>query len=92
VANGNRTCTPADPIVAAANIPQWASLASPTLGIAQIDQYPNQDRGGTERAKFTFVRASIPAALQPFLLSYLDQPPAGTCSVVPFHVLAAAGA
>jgi hypothetical protein len=92
VANGNRTCTPADPIVAAANIPQWASLASPTLGIAQIDQYPNQDRGGTERAKFTFVRASIPAALQPFLLSYLDQPPAGTCSVVPFHDPTAAGA
>jgi len=46
VANGNRTCTPADPIVAAANIRQWASLASPTLGIAQIDQYPNQ---GTDR-------------------------------------------
>jgi uncharacterized protein (TIGR03437 family) len=91
VANGSRTCTPADPTVAAANIQQWASLASPTLGIAQVDQFPNQDRGATERAKFTFVRASIPAASQPFLMSYFDQPPAGTCTVVPFHSPTAAG-
>ncbi len=91
VANGSRTCTPADPTVAAANIPQWASLASPTLGIAQVDQHPNQDRGFTELAKFTFVRASIPPALQPFLVSYLDQPPPGTCTVVPYHDLFAAG-
>ncbi len=91
VASGSRTCTPADSVVAAANIQQWASLASPTLGIAQVDQYPNQDRGFTERAKFTFVRASIPPALQPFLVSYLDQPPAGTCTVVPYHDIFAAG-
>jgi hypothetical protein len=38
----------------------------------------------TNRAKFTFVRASgIPQTLQPFFVSYLDQPPAGTCTVVP---------
>lgn len=85
VANGNRTCTPADPIVAAANIPQWASLASPTLGVVQIDQT------SAERARFTFVRASIPAAVQPFLVSYLDPPPAGTCAVVPFHDIFTAG-
>jgi hypothetical protein len=38
------------------------------------------------------VRATIPAALQPFLVSYLDQPPAGTCTVAPFHDPTAAGA
>ncbi len=86
VANGSRTCTPADPTVAAANIQQWASLPSPTLGIAQVDSF-----SGTERARFTFVRASIPPALQPFLVSYLDPPPPGTCTVVPYHDIFTAG-
>jgi uncharacterized protein (TIGR03437 family) len=81
VANGSRTCTPADPVVAAANIQQWASLPSPTLGIAQVDT----SEAHTERARFIFVRASIPPALQPFLASYLDSPPPGTCTVSPFH-------
>lgn len=91
VANGSRTCTPADPTVAAANIQQWASLASPTLGIAQIDSFQTPPQFHTERAKFTFVRAFVPAALQPFLVSYLDQPPAGTCTVVPSHDIFTAG-
>ena len=87
VANGSRTCTPADPTVAAANIQQWASLPSPTLGIAQVDTSETH----TERARFTFVRASIPPAVQPFLASYLDPPPPGTCTVVPFQDIFAAG-
>jgi len=90
VANGSRTCTPADPTVAAANIQQWASLPSPTLGVAQVDAFPNPDIG-TERVRFTLVRASIPPALRPFLVSYLDPPPPGTCSVVPYHDFNGAG-
>ena len=81
VANGSRTCTPADPTVAAANIQQWASLPSPTLGIAQADTSETH----TERARFTFVQASIKPAVQPFLVSYLDPPPPGTCTVSPYH-------
>jgi uncharacterized protein (TIGR03437 family) len=91
VTNGSRTCTPADPTVAAANIEQWASLPSPTLGIAQADVFPTAPSGGTERARFTFVRASIPPALQPFLVSYLDPPPPGTCAVSPYHDIFTAG-
>lgn len=87
VANGSRTCTPADPTVAAANIQQWASLPSPTLGIAQVDT--SETHG--ERARFTFVRASIPPAVQPFLVSYLDPPPPGTCTVSPYHDIFTAG-
>jgi len=87
VANGSRTCTPADPTVAAANIEQWASLPSPTLGIAQVDTSETH----TERARFRFVRASIPPAVQPFLVSYLDPPPPGTCTVVPFQDIFAVG-
>ncbi len=90
VANGSRTCTPADPILAAANIQQWASLPSPTLGVVQVDAFPNPDIG-TERVRFLFVRAAIPPALRPFLVSYLDPPPPGTCSVVPYHDLFGAG-
>jgi len=91
VANGGRTCTPADPTVAAANIQEWASLPSPTLGIAQVDSFPTPPSGHTERARFTFVRASIPPALQPFLVSYLDPPPPGTCTVSPYHDIFMAG-
>ena len=91
VANASRTCTPADPTVAAANIQQWASLPSPTLGIAQVDSFSTPPQGHTERARFTFVRASIPPALQPFLVSYLDPPPPGTCTVVPYHDIFTAG-
>ena len=87
VANGSRTCTPADPTIAAANIQQWASLPSPTLGIAQVDT--SETHG--ERARFTFVRASIPPAVQPFLVSYLDPPPPGTCIVSPYHDIFTAG-
>jgi len=87
VANGSRTCTPADPVVAAANIQQWASLPSPTLGIAQVDTSETH----TERARFIFVRASIPPAVQPFLASYLDPPPPGTCTVSPYHDIFTAG-
>jgi uncharacterized protein (TIGR03437 family) len=87
VANASRTCTPADPTVAAANIQQWASLPSPTLGIAQADT--SETHG--ERARFTFVRASIPPAVQPFLVSYLDPPPPGTCTVSPYHDIFTAG-
>jgi hypothetical protein len=91
VANGSRTCTPADPTVAAANIQQWASLPSPTLGIAQVDVSSSPTQIHVERARFTFVRASIPPAVQPFLVSYLDPPPPGTCTVGPFHDIFAAG-
>ena len=87
VANGSRTCTPADPVLAAANIQQWASLPSPTLGIVQVDTSETH----IERARFTFVRASIPPAVQPFLASYLDPPPPGTCTVVPFQDIFAVG-
>jgi len=87
VANGSRTCTPADPTVAAANIQQWASLPSPTLGIIQVDTSGTH----TERARFTFVQASIPPAVQPFLVSYLDPPPPGTCTVGPYHDIFSTG-
>ncbi len=87
VANGSRTCTPADPTVAAANIQQWASLPSPTLGIAQADTSETH----TERARFIFVQASIKPAVQPFLVSYLDPPPPGTCTVSPYHDIFTAG-
>jgi uncharacterized protein (TIGR03437 family) len=87
VANASRTCTPADPTVAAANIQRWAYLPSPTLGIAQVDT----SEVHTERARFTFLRASMPPAVQPFLVSYLDPPPPGTCTVVPYHDIFTAG-
>ena len=37
------------------------------------------------------MRASIPPAVQPFLVSYLDPPPPGTCTVSPYHDIFTAG-
>jgi uncharacterized protein (TIGR03437 family) len=84
VANGSRTCTPADPTVAAANLDQLGASGSFTFGLINLNRLLN-DAGNniTEWMEFRFWKASgIPPGLQLFLASYLDQPPPGTCTVM----------
>ena len=80
VANGSRTCTTSTPGVSAQ---QLASLTSFTVGIPELDHFLNDNGSGyVDQAQFNFIKASgIPPALQPFLASYLDNQPTGTCAV-----------
>ena len=84
VANGSRTCTPADPTVAAANLEPLRASGSFTFGLINLNRLLNDAGNGiTEWMEFKFSKASgIPPGLQPFLASYLDQPPPGTCTVM----------
>ncbi len=84
VARGSRSCTPTDPIVAEANLQQLSALGSFTVGFLELSHLLNQSgTDPTDQAKFTFLNISgVPAGLQPFLASYLDPPPAGTCTVM----------
>jgi uncharacterized protein (TIGR03437 family) len=84
VARGSRSCTPTDPIVAEVNLQQVSALGSFTLGSVELGHLLNQaGTDPTDQAKFTFLNVSgVPAGLRPFLASYLDQPPAGACTVM----------
>jgi len=89
IANGSRTCTPSDPALRPLNLQQGVSQDSLSVGVLELDRTINNNpnnQGGTgfeDRARFTFLRASgIPSGLRPFLMSYLDQPPVGTCMAI----------
>jgi uncharacterized protein (TIGR03437 family) len=83
VANGSRNCTPSNP--AEGNF-EASILAGPiTFGSITLR---HQGTGGTppafaDDAKFQFLKiTSYPAGTQPFFASWIDDHPAGTCTVV----------
>lgn len=79
VAIGSRSCTPADPALASLNVQQLSNLGSFTLGVLRLRSLT----GYKDQAQFLFLRVSgIPTGWQPFLASFLDQPPVGTCNLV----------
>lgn len=79
VAIGSRSCTPADPALAALDVERLSNLSSFTLGVLKLRSMT----GARDQAQFLFSRVSgIPAGWQPFLASFLDQPPIGTCNFV----------
>lgn len=81
VANGGRTCTSGTPGVTAT---QLASLGSSfNVGVIELDHLLNDSGSGyNDQARFNFIRASgIPSGFQPFLATFLDNQPAGTCTV-----------
>jgi uncharacterized protein (TIGR03437 family) len=87
VANGSRTCTGANPALASVGVQQLAVLNSFTFGGVELDHFLNDSGSGYfDQAQFYFLRASsIPSGSQPFLASYLDQQPTGTCTVFFFR-------
>jgi uncharacterized protein (TIGR03437 family) len=79
VAIGSRSCTPADPALASLNVQQLSNLSSFTLGALKLRSMT----GYRDQAQFLFSKVSgIPSGWQPFLASFLDQPPVGTCNFV----------
>ncbi|HWD00762.1 MAG TPA: hypothetical protein VG456_28595 [Candidatus Sulfopaludibacter sp.] len=80
VANGSRTCTPANPTLSTANVLQLSSGAPVTFAdieLRRTDNFP----GFTDSMKAEFARVTIDPALQPFIATYIDNTPPGACSV-----------
>ena len=80
VANGSRTCTPANPGLTRDNVVQLSGNGPVTYGSFELDRNDNYP-GFSEVGKATFGRVSIDPAYQPFVASYVDAPPPGTCLV-----------
>jgi len=88
VANsGTRTCT-ASASFFTSNIVQEliTSTGAFNYGSINLNRQPNynaQDQlsGNTDSGKAQFQSVSVPAALQPFIVSYFDDQPLGTCAV-----------
>jgi len=87
VANGSRSCTPTNPAAASIGSAavQQAVMAGP-INLGSIELHKNLNNGSGpgyfDQAKFTFVRAvSYTQGTQPFFLSFIDDPPVGTCLV-----------
>ena len=80
VAKGSRNCTTANPVFA--NV-QTAIGGSFTLGAIALGKQPNNNGTGfQDGAVFEFYKfPAPPASTQPFLLSWIDDLPAGTCTV-----------
>jgi len=81
VANGSRSCTglyltPAEVQVVSTN-------STFKFGDIELDHFSNDSGSGfNDEARFNFVKAqNIPPASQPFVATYLDNQPIGTCSV-----------
>jgi uncharacterized protein (TIGR03437 family) len=81
-AAGSRTCTPADPTFTAATVARSASNEPIKYGQISLRRHDNNAQGGSgfeDQFDGAFLRFLIPPAVQPFLFSYIDQPPPGTC-------------
>ena len=89
VAKGSRDCTPVNPAFASVNIEQ-AVMSGNSLNISDLilshqleSAGPPVFRDRAEAEIFTILR--FPPASQPFIISWLDDQPDGTCYVVPFN-------
>jgi hypothetical protein len=79
-ATGSRTCTPTDPNFTAATVAQVSSSGPITYG--EIDLRHRDDNPGFDDVVMgQFFRFTVPAAVQPFFATYVDQPPLGSCQI-----------
>ncbi len=75
---GSRTCTPADPSFTSADVTTVSGPGTVTYG--EIDlRHRDTSPGFDDVFMGQFIRFTVPAASQPFFMSYVDQAPLGTC-------------
>jgi uncharacterized protein (TIGR03437 family) len=81
VAAGSRTCTPTNTALGtAANVPIVGTVP---LNYGSIELHRNDVPGGfQDTVKATFAQITFPQAYQPFIVSYVDAPPLGTCTAI----------
>jgi uncharacterized protein (TIGR03437 family) len=86
VAAGSRTCTPSNPALSG-NALQTLTTSTVPVSYGQIDlrRQPNftsqGQSGNTDTGKAQFASVTVPPAVQPFIVSYTDNAPPGTCMV-----------
>jgi uncharacterized protein (TIGR03437 family) len=78
---GSHTCASTNPVFNADLVTSLATTAGPiTFGQVELKRSDNLgsfvDKGDAE-----FLRFSVPAALQPFIMSIIDVPPPGSCQI-----------
>jgi uncharacterized protein (TIGR03437 family) len=80
-ATGSRTCTPTDPAVPPTLVEPISSGAGP-FSFADIELTRlNQGPGFVDAGRADMYRFTIPAAVQPFFLTYNDPPALGSCQI-----------
>jgi uncharacterized protein (TIGR03437 family) len=80
IANGSRTCTPTNPGFGTAAAVPTLGVTSTTYGNISLQRQDNSP-GFQDSVKAQFLRFTVPAADQPFFVTYVDTPPLGTCQV-----------
>lgn len=86
VAGSGRACTPANPALTS-NVVQALTTSSGPLAFGQIDvrrqpnSTPQGQNGNTDTGKAQFLSFTVPPTVQPFIVSYIDFSPPGTCMV-----------
>ncbi len=86
---GTRTCSPSNSTFSSALVQAVTTSTGPiTHGEVDLSRQPNQNAQGipsttsnTDFGRAQFFSFTLPAALQPFFVSYVDDQPPGTCSV-----------
>ena len=83
VANGSRGCTPSNPALSQVNIEQDVTAGPVSYGAITLSRNSTgPNAADTDDATFMFIKIlEYGAGSQPFYASYLDNPPAGTCTV-----------
>ncbi len=80
-AAGSRTCVPSSPQFAGDIVAPLSTESGPfTYADIQLKR-KDQDPGLVDKVDASFIRFTIPAAVQPFLFAYVDGPPPGACQV-----------
>jgi uncharacterized protein (TIGR03437 family) len=86
-AKGASTCTPTSSFLSSSNVQQiTTSSGAFNFGQVQLQRQPNSNNqvgaaGNTDYGQAQFLSFTVPAAVQPFIVSYIDDSPPGTCTV-----------
>ena len=82
VATAGRTCTPVLTAFPAAVLSQLVNGGSASYGRVELRRQPNSNAAGyNDNVNPAFVRFSFAAPFQPFVTSFVDNQPLGTCLV-----------
>jgi uncharacterized protein (TIGR03437 family) len=82
VANGSRNCTPTNPALASVNVEQAVMAGPVTYGFIGLGKEGKEGGGYQDRARFEFAKIlAYGPGSQPFFVSWIDDPPPGTCLV-----------
>ena len=83
VARASRSCTASNPALGSPDFEHGVLAGSGTYGEIKLTRDANGpgQQGYSDNAKFQFLKVLTSPASQPFLVSYLDDLPPGTCTV-----------